>query len=92
MDGESRLSVRNPMRLVMQIAAVQENITVQGGDASAQITTEIGQNQSGNVADANTLDRRPMFDQDYMRRVAEKASALSLLLLSPCHLVRPSPW
>jgi Carboxypeptidase regulatory-like domain len=59
-------NARAPLRIVLPVAAVAENITVEGGDASAQISTEIGQNQSGNVVDANALDRLPMFDQDYI--------------------------
>jgi hypothetical protein len=59
-------SVHNPLRIVMQVAPVGENVTVVGSDSSAQISTEVGQNQSGNVADASALDRLPMFDQDYI--------------------------
>src|SRR5215469_4482996 len=59
-------TTRALLRIVLPVAAVAENITVEGGDTSAQISTEIGQNQSGNVVDANALDRLPMFDQDYI--------------------------
>jgi hypothetical protein len=54
------------IRLVMPIAAVNEDITVIGSDTSAQISTAIGQNQSGNTIDSNALDRLPVFDQDYI--------------------------
>ena len=50
----------------MPVAAVAENITVVGSDSSAQISTDIAQNQSGNVVDSNALDRLPVFDQDYI--------------------------
>src|ERR1035437_3546367 len=55
-----------PVRIVMPVAAVAENITVVGSDSSAQISTDIAQNQSGNVVDSNALDRLPVFDQDYI--------------------------
>jgi hypothetical protein len=35
-------------------------------DTSVQVSTAIGQNQSGNTIDANALDRLPVFDQDYI--------------------------
>jgi hypothetical protein len=69
---ETRQSVRvtansrGPLHIVMAIASVAENVTVEGSDASAQISTEIAQNQSGNVVDSNALDRLPVFDQDYI--------------------------
>jgi hypothetical protein len=54
------------IRIVMVVASVYENVTVVGSDTSAQISTSIAQNQSGNVLDTNALDRIPLFDQDYM--------------------------
>lgn len=54
------------IRIVMPVAAVAENVTVAAADTSAQISTEIAQNQSGNVMDTNALDRIPLFDQDYI--------------------------
>jgi len=59
-------TARQPIRVVMPIASVAENVTVAAADSSAQISTEIGQNQSGNVMDTNALDRIPLFDQDYI--------------------------
>lgn len=50
----------------MPIATVNENVTVVGSETSAEISTEIGQNQSGNTVDSNALDRLPVFDQDYI--------------------------
>jgi hypothetical protein len=58
--------VRTPIRLVMPVASVAENVVVVGTDTSAQISTEIGQNQSGNTVDNGALDRLPVFDQDYI--------------------------
>jgi hypothetical protein len=68
---ETRASISSPgdhqqIKIVMPIASVDENVMVVGSDTSAQISTDIAQNQSGNVVDANALDRLPMFDQDYI--------------------------
>jgi hypothetical protein len=57
---------RAPVRIVMPVASVAENVTVAAADTSAQLSAEIGQNQSGNVMDTNALDRIPLFDQDYI--------------------------
>ena len=57
---------RQPLRIVMPVASVAENVTVAAADTSAQLSAEIGQNQSGNVMDTNALDRIPLFDQDYI--------------------------
>ena len=59
-------SSRNSVRIVMQVAAVAEDITVVGADTSAEVSTEIAQNQAGNVVDSNALDRLPVFDLDYI--------------------------
>jgi len=59
-------TARQPLQITMPIAAVAEDVTVAAADTSAQLSTEIGQNQSGNVMDANALDRIPLFDQDYI--------------------------
>jgi len=57
---------RSPLRIVLPVASVKQEVTVVGSDSSAQISTEIGQNQSGNMVDSNALDRLPVFDQDYI--------------------------
>jgi len=59
-------TARVPLQIVLPVAAVAENITVEASDASVQISTAIGQNQSGNTVDANALDRLPVFDHDYI--------------------------
>ena len=59
-------SSRNSVRIFMQVAAVAEDITVVGADTSAEVSTEIAQNQAGNVVDSNALDRLPVFDLDYI--------------------------
>lgn len=68
-DGfrETRQSMKgSAIRIVMAIAGVSENVTVTGSDTSAQISTDISQNQSGNAVDSNALDLLPVFDQDYI--------------------------
>jgi hypothetical protein len=50
----------------MSVAVAEENVTVTASDTSVQVSTEIGQNQSGNTVDSNALDRLPVFDQDYI--------------------------
>jgi hypothetical protein len=59
-------STHGSLHIVMQVAAVAENVTVVGSETSAQVSTDIGQNQAGNVLDSNALDRLPVFDQDYI--------------------------
>ena len=54
------------LRIVMPVASVDENVLVAASDTAAQVSTEIAQNQSGNVMDTNALDRIPLFDQDYI--------------------------
>jgi hypothetical protein len=57
---------RAPLKIVLTIAGVQEQVTVAASDTSAQVSTEIGQNQNGNSLDRDALDRLPVFDQDYI--------------------------
>jgi hypothetical protein len=57
---------RTPLRIVLPVAGVEEQVTVGASDASAQISTEIGQNQNSNSLDRDALDRLPVFDQDYI--------------------------
>ena len=61
-DSASHPSVR----IVLPIAGVEEQIDVGASDSSAQVSTEIGQNQNSNSLDRNALDRLPVFDQDYI--------------------------
>ena len=57
---------RTPLKIVLTIAGVQEQVTVAASDTSAQVSTDIGQNQNGNSLDHDALDRLPVFDQDYI--------------------------
>jgi len=61
-DSASHRSVR----IVLPIAGEEEQIDVGASDSSAQVSTEIDQNQNSNSLDRNALDRLPVFDQDYI--------------------------
>src|SRR5882762_1227704 len=55
-----------PLRVVMPIAAKTEVVTVGESDTSLQVSTEASENQNANLVDRSTLDRVPIFDQDYI--------------------------
>jgi hypothetical protein len=61
--GKKQLS---PLRINMLIAAQNEVVNVGAQDSSAQITTEIAENQNANTMERSALDRVPVFDQDYV--------------------------
>ncbi|MDQ1390320.1 MAG: hypothetical protein QOF56_3774 [Acidobacteriaceae bacterium] len=69
---ETRVSVnltsKRPvaLRVTMQIAVLNESITVATGDSSPFVSTEGSENQNANTIDRNALDRVPVFDQDYI--------------------------
>ncbi|HEY6337585.1 MAG TPA: carboxypeptidase-like regulatory domain-containing protein, partial [Candidatus Sulfotelmatobacter sp.] len=55
-----------PLRVVLPILAVTENVTVATGDNVPVVSTETAQNQNTNAIDRDALDRMPVFDQDYI--------------------------
>ncbi len=61
-EGRSRAA----LKIVLTIAGVEEQVTVAASDTTAQVNTEIGQNQNSNSLDRDALDRLPVFDQDYI--------------------------
>lgn len=65
---EAKLSSRGagPLRVVMPIAAKTEVVTVGENDTSLQVNTNASENQNANLVDRSTLDRVPIFDQDYI--------------------------
>ncbi len=65
---EAKLSSRGAerLRVVMPIAAKAEVVTVGESDTSLQVSTEASENQNANLVDRSTLDRVPIFDQDYI--------------------------
>ena len=73
-DGfrEARINVslttqrQTPIRITMQIAVLNESITVATGDSTPSVSTETSANQNANTIDRNALDRVPVFDQDYI--------------------------
>jgi len=56
---------QTPIRAVMQIAVLNESITVATGDSAPSVSTENSENQNANTIDRNALDQVPVFDQDY---------------------------
>jgi hypothetical protein len=56
----------SPMRVVLQISAQTETVTVATGDSVPIVTTETSANQNVNAIDRDALDRVPVFDQDYI--------------------------
>jgi hypothetical protein len=58
--------VHPPLRLVMPVAAVTQELAIGASDNGPQVSTEIAQNQGSNTLDRDALDRIPVFDQDYI--------------------------
>jgi hypothetical protein len=54
------------IRIVLPVAGADEQITVGASDSSAQVSTDIEQNQNRNTVDRDALDKLPVFDQDYI--------------------------
>jgi hypothetical protein len=63
------------IRIVLPIASVSEEVTVAGSDTSAQISTEIAENQNANTIDRDALDKLPVFDQDYIATMSRFLSS-----------------
>jgi hypothetical protein len=55
-----------PLRILMQIAVANENVTVATGVSVPLVSTATSENQNANTIDRNALDRMPVFDQDYI--------------------------
>jgi hypothetical protein len=55
-----------PLRISMEIAALNETVNVATGDSLPSVSTENSANQNANSIDRNALDRVPVFDQDYI--------------------------
>jgi hypothetical protein len=55
-----------PLRVVLQVAAANENITVATGVSAPLVSIETSENQNANTIDRNALDRMPVFDHDYI--------------------------
>ena len=52
--------------IVLPISVDSQELTVQGDERTLQVGTEIDQNQNANTVDRTSLDRVPIFDQDYV--------------------------
>jgi len=57
---------QTPIRVTMQIAVLNESVTVAIGDSAPLVSIESSENQNANTIDRNALDRVPVFDQDYI--------------------------
>ncbi|HWO34189.1 MAG TPA: carboxypeptidase-like regulatory domain-containing protein, partial [Candidatus Acidoferrum sp.] len=57
---------QTPIRVTMQLAVLNESITVAIGDSAPLVSIESSENQNANTIDRNALDRVPVFDQDYI--------------------------
>ncbi|MHB8215088.1 MAG: TonB-dependent receptor [Candidatus Sulfotelmatobacter sp.] len=55
-----------PLRVTMQIAVLNETVTVATGDSAPLVSIETSENQNANTIDRNALDSVPVFDQDYI--------------------------
>ena len=54
------------LRVNMQVAVLNESVTVATGDSLPSVNTENASNQNANTIDRIALDRVPVFDQDYI--------------------------
>ena len=61
--GAKRIS---PVRIVLPISVADQEILVLADQSAAHVGTEVAQNQNANSVDRATLDRVPVFDQDYV--------------------------
>src|SRR5258708_7681035 len=52
--------LRSPLRIVLPVASVKQDVTVVASDSSPQVSTEISQNQSATTVDREDLDRLPV--------------------------------
>ena len=57
---------RPAIHIVLPVASVNQDVMVSAADSSAQVSTEISQNQDSNTVERDALDRLPVFDQDYI--------------------------
>ena len=55
-----------PLRLVLAIAAEKQVVNVSADQAAPVVSTETSENQSANTIERSSLDRLPVFDQDYI--------------------------
>jgi hypothetical protein len=57
---------QTPIPVTMQIAVLNQSITVATGDSAPLVSIESSENQNANTIDRNALDRVPVFDEDYI--------------------------
>ena len=55
-----------PVQITLAIKEQSEVVTVGATDFSPQVSADVSENQNANTLDRSTLDRVPVFDQDYI--------------------------
>src|ERR1700674_4217714 len=55
-----------PVQITLTIQEQNEVVTIGTTDFSPQVTADVSENQNANMLDRSTLDRVPVFDQDYI--------------------------
>jgi hypothetical protein len=55
-----------PVQISLAIKEQSEVVTVGATDFSPQVSADVSENQNANTLDRSTLDRVPVFDQDYI--------------------------
>jgi hypothetical protein len=74
-NARADVATHPPLRIVLSVAATQEEVSVGASESSNQVSTEISENQNGNSLDRNALDRLPVFDQDYITTLSRFLNA-----------------
>ena len=69
-DSTTKITVGSNPRtttvITLNVAGVQEQVTVGGGDSAPQVSTETAQNQDATTVDRDALDGLPVLDHDYI--------------------------
>jgi hypothetical protein len=60
----------SPLRIVLPVSVVNQEIAVLAEEVAAHVGTEMAQNQNANSVDREALDRVPVFDRDYITTVS----------------------
>ncbi|HVS90314.1 MAG TPA: TonB-dependent receptor [Candidatus Acidoferrum sp.] len=78
MDLKVGTKAAAPVQISLAIKEQSEVVTVGATDFSPQVSADVSENQNANTLDRSTLDRVPVFDQDYittMSRFLDDSSA-----------------
>jgi hypothetical protein len=55
-----------PIAVVLELEDLAQQINVEGGSEAGQVSTDPGENRDAAAVSGNTLERLPVFDQDYV--------------------------